>query len=300
MNQIAESGGAKSSKQGGVFETGVDVLPKLPKEAGDRNRTSPFAFTGNKFEFRAVGSSQNIARPNTIINAMVAERLDYMATELEKGIAGGKDLNAAIQDLLPRMIREARAVIFNGDNYSEEWHREAERRGLPNLRNTPEALGVLAQEKTVALLTKYGIYTPGELRARYRILSEQYVKTVAIEGETASHMAKTMILPAALRYASQVAQGVSAMKSAGLEQPAGAGALRQLNDLITQLQARVGKLDEALDHQHPDDPEQATRFMRDHVLSAMSHVRETADLLEEVVADDLWPIPTYREILFMR
>jgi glutamine synthetase len=299
MRQI-EQGGARSSKHGGIFETGVDVLPKLPKEAGDRNRTSPFAFTGNKFEFRAVGSSQNIARPNTIINAMVAERLEYVASELEKATGAGKDLNAAIQDLLPAMIREAKPVIFNGDNYSQEWHQEAEKRGLPNLRNTPDALPVFQKEKTIDLLTRHGIYTKPELRARHRILVEQYVKTIAIEGETASHMAKTMILPAALRYAQEVAAGVASMKSAGVGEPAGAQTLRQLNDLITRLQQQVTQLDAGLDHAHPDEPEAATRFVRDEVLSAMNAVRETADLLEEVVADDLWPLPTYREMLFVR
>ncbi len=299
MTQI-EQGGARSSKRGGIFETGVDVLPRLPKEAGDRNRTSPFAFTGNKFEFRAVGSSQNIARPNTIINAMVAERLDYIATELEKATGSGKDLNSAIQDLLPVMIREAKPIIFNGDNYSQEWHQEAEKRGLPNLRSTPDALPVFQKEKTIDLLTKHGIYTKPELRARHRILVEQYVKTIAIEGETAAHMAKTMILPAALRYAAEVAAGVAAIKSAGVAEPAGAQTLKQVNDLTARLQKEISRLDAGLDHTHPDEPEAATRFMRDEVLSAMNAVRETADLLEEVVADDLWPLPTYREMLFVR
>ncbi len=299
MNQI-EQGGARSSKSGGVFETGVDVLPKLPKEAGDRNRTSPFAFTGNKFEFRAVGSSQNIARPNTIINAMVAERLDHVATELERALEGGQELNTAIQSLLARMIKEARGVIFNGDNYSREWHVEAEKRGLQNLPTTPDALSVLQGEKALGLLTKHGIYTPAELRSRYRILVEQYVKTLAIEGETATHMARTMILPAAMRYAQELSQAVTAMTAAGVAEPAGREALRRVNDLIVKLETQVARLDKALDHEHPEDPEAATRFMRDEVLAAMNDVRETADLLEEIVADDLWPLPTYREMLFVR
>ena len=299
MSQI-EQGGARSSKRGGVFETGVDVLPKLPKEAGDRNRTSPFAFTGNKFEFRAVGGSQNIARPNTFINTMVAERLDYVATELEAATKGGKELNAAIQELLPRIIREAKAIIFNGDNYSEQWHLEAEKRGLANLRNTPDALPVLQKEKAEKLLTKYGVYTPSELRARSKILAEQYIKTIAIEGETASHMARTMILPAALRYAQEVANSVKAMTSAGISQPAGVELLKSLNQLIETLELRTARLDAALDHEHPADLDGATRFMRDEVLAAMNKVRDTADALEEIVADDLWPIPTYREMLFVR
>jgi glutamine synthetase len=198
------------------------------------------------------------------------------------------------------MIREARPVIFNGDNYSQEWHQEAEKRGLPNLRNTPDALTVLMKDKTVSLLTKFGIYTKPELRARHRILVEQYVKTLAIEGETAAHMAKAMILPAALRYAQELASGVAAMKAAGVPEPAGAATARQLNDLITQLQGQVKQLDDALDHPHPDDPDASARYMRDEVLAAMNKVRDTADLLEEIVADDLWPLPTYREMLFVR
>src|SRR5262249_11984093 len=176
-------GGAKSSKQGGFFETGVSILPKLPKEAGDRNRTSPFAFTGNKFEFRAVGGSMNIAGPNTVLNTIVAESLDYIATELEKATKGGKSLNAAIQDLLPGIIKESKKVIFNGNNYAEEWHNEAEKRGLPNFRNTVEALPTVVDPETIALFSKYKVYSEKELRSRFNILSEAYVKAVQIEGK---------------------------------------------------------------------------------------------------------------------
>src|SRR5665213_3152789 len=154
-----EKGGAKSSKQGGLFETGVSVLPKLPKEAGDRNRTSPFAFTGNKFEFRAVGSSANIAGANTILNTIVAESLDYIATNLEKAVAGGKDLTKAIQDLLPGIIKEHKKVVFNGNNYADEWHKEAEKRGLPNFKYTVDSLPAVIKKETIDLLTKYKVYT---------------------------------------------------------------------------------------------------------------------------------------------
>src|SRR5438874_6842008 len=158
-----------------MFETGVSVLPRLPREAGDRNRTSPFAFTGNKFEFRAVGSSFNIAGPNTVLNAMVAESLDYVATELEKGTKSGKDLNAAIQELLPKIIKDHKRVIYNGDNYTEEWHSEAEKRGLPNLKSTVECLPVFKKKETIDLLNKYKVYTEKELVSRFNILSEKYV-----------------------------------------------------------------------------------------------------------------------------
>lgn len=297
MNQI-EQGSPTSSKKGGVFNTGVDVLPNIPKEAGDRNRTSPFAFTGNKFELRAVGGSHNIAGPNAVLNAMVAERLDYVATELENAIQGGKDFNAAVGDLLSKMIKEAKPIIFNGDNYSEEWHQEAERRGLPNLRNTPDALQVINTEKCQALLGKYGIYTRKELESRYNILSESYITTVAIEGETASYIAKTMILPAAMRHAKNVADSIYSLKAVGVE--ADLSDLQELNGHINALRTSLAKLDKALSHEHGEDMEAAAKFMRDNVLSAMDELRESIDALETLVADDLWPLPTYREMLFMR
>src|SRR4051794_35037356 len=201
-----EKGGAKSSKQGGVFQTGVSVLPPLPKEAGDRNRTSPFAFTGNKFEFRAVGSSANISGANTVLNTIVAESIDFIATQLEAAVKGGKDLNKAIQDLLPGIVKENKKVVFNGNNYAEEWHAEAEKRGLPNLKNTVEVLPVVTRKDTVDLFSKYKVYTEKELQSRFNILAETYVKTIDIEAKTAVMIAKNMILPAALRYQKEVAE----------------------------------------------------------------------------------------------
>src|SRR5438270_6842264 len=195
-----EKGGARSTKQGGFMEIGVSVLPRLPKDAGDRNRTSPFAFTGNKFEFRAVGGSQSIAGPNTVLNTIVAESLDFIATNLEKAVSSGKDLHKAIQDLLPGILKESKKVIFNGDNYSAEWHAEAEKRGLPNLRSTVDALPVIIRKDSIDLFTKYRVYTERELQSRLTILAENYIKTVNIEGQLTAMMARTMILPAALRY----------------------------------------------------------------------------------------------------
>ena len=178
-----EKGGAKSTKQGGFMEIGVSVLPKLPKDAGDRNRTSPFAFTGNKFEFRAVGGSQSIAGPNTVLNTIVAESLDYIATNLEKAKAAGKDINKALQELLPGIIKESKKVLFNGDNYTPEWHKEAEKRGLPNLRNTVDALPVIVRKDSVELFTKYKVYTRARAAEPAGDPGENYVKTVNIEGE---------------------------------------------------------------------------------------------------------------------
>jgi glutamine synthetase len=299
MDQI-EKGGAKSSKQGGLFETGVSILPKLPKEAGDRNRTSPFAFTGNKFEFRAVGASQNIAGPNTVLNTIVAESLDYVATNLENATKGGKNLNAAIQELLPAIIKENKRVIFNGDNYSEDWHKEAEKRGLPNLKNTVDVLPVVVRKDTVETFTKYKVYTEKELQSRYNILSEGYLKTVTIEGNMASFIAKTMIVPAVLRYQKEVGESIAAAKAAGANSPAGLETFAGLVSTITDLQRAIERLDKALAHHAEGDAFAHAKNARDTVLPATLEVRKVADKLETMVADDLWPLPTYREMLFIR
>src|SRR5690348_10342950 len=295
-----EKGGAKSTKQGGQFETGVSILPKLPKDAGDRNRTSPFAFTGNKFEFRAVGGSQNIAGPNTILNAIVAESLDYIATNLEKATAGGKDLNKAIQELLPSIIKENKKVIFNGDNYTDEWHKEAEKRGLPNFKNTVDTLPVLQKKEVIDLLTKYKVYTERELQSRFHILSENYTKTVNIEGQIMSFMAKTQILPAALRYQAEVAQAVNSTKAAGVDNSAQADLLKSLTGTISDFQRAASTLDKALGHHPEGDAYAHAKSMRDQVIPAMNELRKHGDKLETMIADDLWPLPTYREMLFIR
>jgi len=295
-----EKGGAKSSKQGGMFETGVSVLPTIPKEAGDRNRTSPFAFTGNKFQFLADGSSANIAGPNTILNAIVAESLDFIATSLEKSVAGGKDLNKAIQELLPSIIKDSKKVIFNGDNYTEEWHKEAEKRGLPNLKNTVDCLPVINKKEVVELLAKYKVYTERELQSRYAILAENYVKTVNIEALTMTYMAKTIILPAALRYQGEVAQTVVSTKAAGVDNASQADLLKSLTANISDFQKTTAALEKASAHHAEGDAFAHAKNMRDTVIPAMVELRKQGDKLEGVVADDLWPLPTYREMLFIR
>jgi glutamine synthetase len=295
-----EKGGAKSTKQGGLFETGVSVLPKLPKDAGDRNRTSPFAFTGNKFEFRAVGGSQNVAGPNTVLNTIVAESLDVIATQLENATRGGKDLNRAIQDLLPGIIKESKRVIFNGDNYTEEWHSEAEKRGLPNLKNTVDSLPVITRKDSIDLFTKYKVYSERELHSRLHILSENYVKTVNIEAQLMLMMGGRMILPAAIRYQGEVAQAVTASKSAGADPGATADVLKTLTSAISDFQKGSVALDKAVSHHAEGDAYQHAKHMRDHVLPAMLEFRKAGDKLEGIVADDLWPLPTYREMLFVR
>jgi glutamine synthetase len=301
MNQIEKQGGARKTKEGGFMEIGVGVLPKLPRHAGDRNRTSPFAFTGNKFEFRAVGSSMSIAGPNTVLNTIVAESLDYIATALEQATSSGKDLNRAVQELLPGIIREARRVLFDGDNYAPEWHAEAEKRGLPNLRNTPDTLPVILERETIELFTRYKVYSERELQSRFTILAENYIKTVTIEGKCASMMARTMILPAALRYQEQVARSIQALAAAGMQVPARQKELlTTLTNTIDAFQAATDKLDRALNHHADGDIVAHMKYARDHVLAAMNEVRKLGDTLETMVCDDLWPLPTYREMLFMK
>ncbi len=300
MDQL-EKGPAKSTKQGGFMEIGVSVLPRLPRDAGDRNRTSPFAFTGNKFEFRAVGGSQSISGPNTVLNTIVAESLDYVATYLENAVkTQGKDLNKAVQELLPAMLKESKKVIFNGDNYTEEWHKEAERRGLPNLKNTVECLPVIIRKDSIDLFAKYKVYTERELQSRLTILGENYVKTVNIEGQLTSLMARTQILPACLRYQAEVAQAVNATKAAGVDNSAQVDLLKSLTKTISDFQAATATLDKALGHHGDGDAFAHAKAMRDNVLPAMTAVRTGGDKLETMVADDHWPLPTYREMLFIK
>jgi glutamine synthetase len=295
-----EKGTTKSSKQGGVMEVGVTVLPKLPRHAGDRNRTSPFAFTGNKFEFRAVGGSQSIAGPNTVLNTIVAESLDFVATNLEKAVQAGKDLNKAIQDLLPAIIKESNKVLFDGDNYTAEWHAEAEKRGLPNLKNTVDALQVILRKDSIDLFNKYRVYSERELQSRFNILCEGYVKTINVEARLTSLMAKTMVLPASLRYQSQVAGAVAAAKGAGVDVPTQTNLLRTLTAAVGDLQSAAAALDSTLAHHANADPYGHAKHARDKVIPAMNAVRAAADTLEDMVADDLWPLPTYREMLFIK
>lgn len=295
-----EQGTPKSTKPSVMMEVGVSVLPKLPKDAGDRNRTSPFAFTGNKFEFRAVASSQSIAGPNTVLNTIIAESLDFIATNLETAVGAGKDLHHAIQELLPGIIRESKKVLFDGDNYSAEWHAEAERRGLPNLKNTVDALPVIIRPETIALFGKYRVYTDRELQSRYTIFCESYIKTISVEARLTAMMAKTMILPAALRYQTEVAQTVSATKSAGVENVPQVELLRGLNGLIGDFQRATADLEHVLAHHADGDLLSHAKFARDRMVPAMNAVRTLGDKLETMVADDLWPLPTYREMLFIK
>ena len=268
------------------MEIGVSVLPKLPRDAGDRNRTSPFAFTGNKFEFRAVGGSQSVAGPNTVLNTIVAESLDFIACKLEQAVKKeGKDLNKAVQALLPGLITESKKVIFNGDNYTEEWHKEAEKRGLPNLRNTIDCLPVITRKDTLDLFAKYKVYSERELQSRFTIISENYTKTVNIEGQLTSMMARTMILPAALRFQAEVANAVNATKTAGIENSAQVDLLKALSATISEFQAAIAKLDKALGQHGNGDVLEHAKHFRDAVLPAIPRSEHSPSSID--VADDL-------------
>jgi glutamine synthetase len=294
-----KAGGAKTSKGRGTLEVGVDSLPKLAKDPGDRNRTSPFAFTGNRFEFRAVGGGQSIGDPVIALNTIVADSLDYIATKLEGAIKGGKPLNAAIQGLLQEIINEHGSVVFNGDGYSPEWHAEAEKRGLPNSKNTPAALPALQKQDVIEVFDKYRVLSPRELHSRYEVYLEQYVKTIKVEVNLTVKMAKTAILPAALRYQSELVSSLAAAKSLGL--PSAELKLPgKLGSLIIELEKTIDALETVYGQLPHGDGLKECQFFADKVIPAMNKVRETSDALEGIVADDLWPLPTYQEMLFLR
>ncbi len=293
-----KKGGVTSQSTRSTLTIGVDTLPTLPKDAGDRNRTSPFAFTGNRFEFRAVGSSQSIAGPLVVLNTIIAESLDYIATELERSVSGGTPLNNAIQKVLAGIITKHEAVIFNGDGYSEEWHREAERRGLPNLKTTCDALPTLLKPETLALFEKYKVLSNRELQSRYEIYLEQYCKSVKVEAKLTVKLARTHILPAALRYQGELADAALKVKQAGCE--FSTSLLERVSGLASRLQANIDELDKALDTHVDGDLLAEARHFCQRVQGAMLEVRGAADELETLVADDLWPLPSYHEMLFIK
>jgi len=289
-----KKGSAKSSKSSGTMHLGVDTLPVLPKDAGDRNRTSPFAFTGNKFEYRAVASGQSIAAPIAALNTIMAESIDYIATKLEK-VPKAK-LNDAIAAVLTEIAKEHMAVVFNGNGYSEEWHKEAAKRKLPNLKTSVDCLPILASKETVAAFEKYGVLTKRELEARLDIAYEQYCKSINVEANLVLEIAKTKIFPASVRYETVLAENVAALKAAG-KKPA-TTILDTVTAGIAALLEAVATLEKArATHVHGLAAEAAHYCHK--VLPAMLEVRQAVDALEGLVADDLWPLPTYEEMLFI-
>ncbi|BBY76363.1 glutamine synthetase [Mycolicibacterium parafortuitum] len=295
FEQIAK-GAATSSKGKGVMHIGVDTLPALPTDPGDRNRTSPFAFTGNRFEFRAPGSSQTVAVPMIVLNTIMADSLDYMATVLEKALADGEDFDVAVQRLLTEIITEHGAVVFNGDGYSENWQIEAAERGLPNLKTTLDAIPELIKPGAIEVFEKYGVFSERELHSRYEVRLEQYALTIAVEAKLALELGTTVILPAAVRYQTELAQNVAALKAAGMT--ADTTLLQAVSAPIADLTGALGVLRGALDHSAESALDEATHAQK-ALLPAMDAVRAAADALEAVVADDLWPLPTYQEMLYI-
>ncbi|MBX3151531.1 glutamine synthetase III [Candidatus Obscuribacterales bacterium] len=289
---------------------GVSTLPDLPRDDSDRNRTSPFAFTGNKFEFRALGSSQSIAFPNTLLNTMVAESIDYMTDALEDLVKGGMEINAAAEKLVRETLKENQRILFNGDNYSAEWHDEAARRGLPNLHNTVEALPEIVKDDAKELLVKYGVLSEDELVGRYNVFVAQFCKTVNIEWLLTKSIARTMILPAALEYQSRVASTIVQTKSAltGINLSVEENMLRDLTEKISELLLALERLEQPMNnagngnggHGHGDSESYVmAKFYQDEVIPAMQAVRDAADELEVLVDDSIWPLPKFREMLYI-
>jgi len=284
-----EQGGATHSKDGGSIEIGVSSLPALPRDATDRNRTSPFAFTGNKFEFRAVGSNQSCAGANVVLNTIVAAALDDICTELESEIEGGKELNEALQPILQKIIKKHKRVLFNGDNYTQEWVDEAEKRGLLNLKTTPEALKYMIADDAVAVFDKYSVLSKRELESRYEIYQELYDETIVIEAGCALDMVRTMIVPAVMAYQQDVATSIDAISSvAGKVMPGSKALLDDLCDTTEKLFVGMKELERYLEKEATSD-----------MLSAMLTLREAVDHLETLVPYDMWPLASYAEMMFM-
>ncbi|MBA3808755.1 MAG: glutamine synthetase III [Solirubrobacterales bacterium] len=285
-----ESGKVQTSKPGSFLGLGTPVLPPLPLHGGDRNRTSPFAFTGNKFEFRALGSNSSPAWPNTVLNTIVAEAVDELTDKLKAALKGSTTLEKAVTSVVKDVWKANKQVIFDGDGYSEAWHKEAETRGLANLKTTPDALPWIVEKSTVAAFKKYKVLSKRELESRYDVFTEQYVMNINIEAETAATIARTMVLPAAVRYLTE-------LQASGMPELVG-----EVEPLVKELHFALLKLEDAnLDENHPDSsPQKEAVYMRDAVIVAMEDVRDVADRLERLIADDLWPLPKYSEMLFIK
>ncbi|MFV0423048.1 glutamine synthetase III [Oleidesulfovibrio sp.] len=293
-----KNGGAKSSKKKGLLQVGVDTLPPLPMDAGDRNRTSPFAFTGNRFEFRAVGSNMSVAGPQVVLNSILSESLDYIATKLETATKGDMTkLPGAVQDVLKDIITKHEAVIFNGDGYSEEWHKEAEKRGLKNLPTSVEALPMLTEESVVEMFERFGVFSRRELESRQSIYIEQYCRTIQTEAALVIKMSRTQIFPAAMRYQGELAATCANMKAIGMEFVT--HTLSDLTEKLRGLQQATSEL-EAVMATHCESELAEASCMCTKALPAMQKVRLYADQLENIIADDLWPLPSYQEMLFVK
>jgi len=296
--QISQ-GELKGSTGKGVMNIGVDTLPILPKDPGDRNRTSPFAFTGNRFEFRAVGSSQSVAGPLVAMNTILADSLNWIAEKLEAELAKGTELNTSIQKVLKEVMDEHGAVVFNGNGYSQEWHKMAvEERGLANLRTAADALPVLKEKYIEELFQKMGVLSPVELASRFETYSEQYILSIEVEAKLVISIAKTSIYPAATRYLSDLSNTIAGLKEIGIDFET--ESIQKVASLTKSMMDLVSKLSLALSQHDFATPEEHMQYLAKTVRPLMDGVREYADALESEVADDLWPLPTYQEMLFIK
>lgn len=292
------NGGKVGAKNGGELKLGVSTLPALPRDNTDRNRTSPFAFTGNKFEFRMVGSTQSVSGPNFVLNTIVAEILSEIADQLE----GKKDVNAEAQKIVQKIAKEHSRVIFNGNGYTDEWVKMAEKRGLPNIRSTVDACPVLTAKKNVQLFEKHGILNKTELEARQEIVLENYIKTINIEALTALEMAKRQILPAGIAFATELAQSINTVKATGVKALTSAQEelLTEVSATLASMKKNISALEKVqakAEKMHGDTYKQAVVY-RDSVFTAINTLRADADKLETMVDKDLWPLPTYADLLF--
>jgi glutamine synthetase len=287
------SGKGGGSKKSGLLGLGTPVLPPLPLHAGDRNRTSPFAFTGNKFEFRAVGSSQSVSFPTTVLNTIVAESVDVMTSLIESRMKKKVAFESALVDVLKEVYGSHKRIVFNGDGYSSKWHKEAEKRGLLNLRTAVDAIETMVSAKNAKLFAGYGVLSERELEARQEVMFDQYFKTVNIEGETTEWIAQTQILPGVFAYMRDLA-------ALSAESAAASTTLRQIGAAADELVSALDVLRRHNEDLGGDAVHEKAHHMRDHVLPAMYAVRKAADALERVVASERWPLPGYREMLFVK
>ena len=295
VRQLIETGVAKSSKRGGKLKTGVSTLPQFEKDATDRNRTSPFAFTGNKFEFRMVGSSDSMASSNTTLNTIVAEAFCEAADILEKA----DDFDMAVHDLMKEYLTDHQRIIFNGDGYSDEWVKEAERRGLPNIKSTIEAADTLTTKKAIKLFSDFGVYTKTELESRKEIIFENYAKTINIEALTMIDMASKQIIPAVMKYAGRLAGDVKAVRAAGADESALLSELKEITTELTKMKKALEDLKTVENKARKiQDARKLAYFYKDKVRPAMDALRDPADKLEMLVDKKDWPFPTYADLLF--
>ena len=297
IDQLISTGSATHSKTGGTLKTGVTTLPDFDKDATDRNRTSPFAFTGNKFEFRMVGSSDSVSSANVVLNTIVAEAFKEAADELEKA----EDFDLAVHDMIKKLLADHRRIIFNGNGYSEAWVEEAERRGLPNLKCMVDAIPSLVTDKAFKLFGDFGVYTKEELVARAEIEYESYAKSVNIEAKAMINIAGKQLIPAVVRYTTVLAQSLSAVKAACPEADNSVQTelLIEVSDLLSDMKVARAKLEDLVEeYQHIDSMERRAHFCYDEIIPAMQALRDPADQLEMIVDKEYWPIPSYGDMIF--